>query len=251
MKNEPYFASKLLKELDSFLHKNDYESAEAYLLRRLNKAEATQDFKTEILIRNELMGLYRKCGKREKALDSVNAAIKLIESNNLQNQVGSATTFLNCATVYKAFGMADFSLPLFLRAKDIYERELSSNDSRLGGLYNNMGLTLVDLKRYREANELYQKAINIMKTAQNGALEVAITYLNMASCAEAELGLSEADETISMYLKKAEELLEGHKNRDGYYAFVCEKCASVFGYYGYFAYEKELSERARRIYEGT
>ena len=50
MKNVPDFASELLKELDSFLHKNDYESAEAYLLRRLNKAEATQDFKTEILI---------------------------------------------------------------------------------------------------------------------------------------------------------------------------------------------------------
>ena len=26
--------------------------------------------------------------------------------------------------------------------------------------------------------------------------------------------------------------------------------ASVFGYYGYFAYENELTERARRIYEG-
>lgn len=251
MKNGPEYAAELLRELDSFLHKNDYESAEKYLLNRLKEAHGKHDFKTEILINNELMGLYRKCGKREQALNSVNAALKLIKNNNVEHQVGSATTFLNCATVYKAFGMAEASLPLFLRARDIYEHALPVKDGRLGGLYNNMGLTLVDLGRYREAEQLYQKAIDIMKNTENGALEIAITYLNLASCAEAESGLAESDKIISMYLNKAEELLESHQNRDGYYAFVCEKCASVFGYYGYFIYEKELIERARRIYEGT
>jgi hypothetical protein len=39
--------------------------------------------------------------------------------------------------------------------------------------------------------------------------------------------------------------------RDGYYAFVCEKCASVFAYYGDFLYAEELEERAKRIYEGS
>ena len=145
MNNKPDFASRLLEELDAFLHKNDYVSAEKYLLNRLEEAQKSSDFKTEILIRNELMGLYRKCNKREKALLCVDAAIKLIETNSLQNQVGSATTFLNCATVYKAFGMPEKSLPLFLNAREIYEHHLPQDDSRLGGLYNNMGLTLVDL----------------------------------------------------------------------------------------------------------
>ena len=70
----------------------------------------------------------------------------------------------------------------------------------------------------------------------------------MASAAESEMGLLDADETIQIYLDKAEALLESHTERDGYYAFVCEKCASVFGYYGRFLYENELNERARRIY---
>ena len=90
-----------------------------------------------------------------------------------------------------------------------------------------------------------------MSQNPNGALEVAITYLNMASAAEAELGLLDADAIIQEYLDKAEKLLEDHSNRDGYYAFVCEKCASVFGYYGRFIYESELKDRARRIYEGN
>ena len=39
--------------------------------------------------------------------------------------------------------------------------------------------------------------------------------------------------------------------RNGYYAFVCEKCAPVFGYYGYFLTERELKRRAREIYDGA
>ena len=44
--------------------------------------------------------------------------------------------------------------------------------------------------------------------ANGGELEVAITYLNMASAAESELGLLDADETICELLDKARELLE-------------------------------------------
>ena len=73
----------------------------------------------------------------------------------------------------------------------------------------------------------------------------------MASAAEAEHGLEAASESIEDLLEKAEKLLESYEKRDGYYAFVCEKCASVFDYYGHFYYAKELSARARRIYEGT
>ena len=90
-----------------------------------------------------------------------------------------------------------------------------------------------------------------MSQSKDGAPEMAITYLNMASAVEAELGLEEANERICALLEQAERLLEAHEKRDGYYAFVCEKCASVFSYYGYFYYANELTDRARRIYEGT
>ena len=52
------------------------------------------------------------------------------------------------------------------------------------------------------------------------------------------------------YIEKAYELLnKDYLPRNGYYAFVCEKCAPIFGYYGRFFYNKELSDRAREIYE--
>ena len=126
---------------------------------------------------------------------------------------------------------------------------MSRNDKRFGGLYNNMALALVDLKRFDKAYELYDKAISVMSNNVDGDLEVAITYLNIASAKETELGAEESEYIVRDYLEKAIEILDSHENKDGYYAFVCEKCSSVFGYFGYFLYKKELEERVRNIYE--
>ncbi len=239
---------RILGRLDGYLNKNDYVSAERHIRYWLSEAERGNDIAVELPLRNELMGLYRKLGKREDALDCVDAALCSIREAELGEQVGAATTYLNCATVYKAFDMSEKAMELFERARTIYERELEPDDSRLGGLYNNMALALVDLERFSEARGLYEKALSLMSMREDGALEVAITHLNMASAAEAELGLVDADEEISYRLEEAEKILERCAKRDGYYAFVCEKCASVFGYYGHFLYERELTERARRIY---
>jgi tetratricopeptide (TPR) repeat protein len=251
MNNGCIAIDRILSKLDEHLGKNDYSSAEKHLLYWLGEAERGCDNKTEILILNELMGLYRKLGRRDEALSMASSALSKTEALGIETQVGAATTFLNAATVYKAFGEPERSLPLFIKARAIYETELEASDARLGGLYNNMALTFVDLGRFGEAYELYKKAISIMEKQENGALEVAITHLNVASAKEAELGLLDAEEAISIQLERAKELLEANKKNDGYYAFVCEKCASVFGYYGYFLYENELKERARSIYEGA
>lgn len=251
MNNGCIASQRILSRLDEFLNKNDYASAEKHLLYWIDEAQRCRDYAAELLIRNELMGLYRKLGRRDDALTAVKLALAIIEELEISEQVGAATTFLNCATVYKAFDNPDESLYLFEKAKKIYENELDKTDPRLGGLYNNMALTLVDLQRYNEAYELYNKAIDVMKSDANGSLEVAITYLNIANAKETQLGIINAEEEITSLLDNAKELLDNHSKRDGYYAFVCEKCSSVFGYFGYFLYENELKERARGIYEGA
>jgi hypothetical protein len=38
---------------------------------------------------------------------------------------------------------------------------------------------------------------------------------------------------------------------DGYYAFVCDKCAPTLEYYGYFDDARRIREEAERIYAGT
>ena len=51
-------------------------------------------------------------------------------------------------------------------------------------------------------------------------------------------------------LNRAEALLQTPEvPHNGYYAFVCEKCAPTFRYFGRFAYADELKQRSDEIYE--
>ena len=148
--------------------------------------------------------------------------------------------------------LAAVALERYGEAKSIYEDFLEPTDSRLGGLYNNMALACVSLKEYDRARELYQKAIEVMSALPGGKPETAITYLNLANAAEAQQGLENADGFISDCLQTAEELLlDGSNAQDGNYAFVCEKCAPTFEYYGWFMTAEELKRRSDGIYERT
>ena len=240
---------RVLGKLDEHLGRNDYDAAERHLLYWLGEAKMINDNRSALLLLNELAGLYRKLGKESNALDTVSSLLSLVAEMGIENNIGAGTTYINCATVYKAFGRADKALPLFEKARSVYESSLDPTDKRFGGLFNNMALALVDLERFREAYELYDKAISVMEKVEDGELEVAITYLNIASAKETELGAVDRDGEIKDLVEKAMKILDEHENKDGYYAFVCEKCASVFGYFGYFLYEKELDRRAREIYE--
>ena len=63
-------------------------------------------------------------------------------------------------------------------------------------------------------------------------------------------GYEKAEPTVQEYMDLALELLDTPTlPRNGYYAFVCEKCAPAFGYYGYFMAEEDLKKRAKDIYE--
>ncbi len=241
---------RIISKLDELLSKNDYESAERTLSYWLTEAINGRDKRGELSVRNELMGLYRKLGKKELAIENAEKSLELIDELELTEYVSSGTIYLNCATVYKAFSMAEKAMPIFEKALGIYDANLKPDDTLYAGLYNNMALALTDLDRFAEAEMYYKKAIESLSALKNSEPEQAISYLNMADCAEREKGFENAEKEIQSYIEKAVELLDTPAlPQDGNYAFVCEKCAPTFGYYGYFMYEKELKERARRIYE--
>ena len=154
---------RVLDKLDSLLRSNDYPGAKRLLQYWLSEAEYTGDDHGILLVENELMGLCRKLGEKEQALGYAQDALNQVGKMNIADNVGAATTYLNSATVCKAFGMPEDAINLYEMARTIYERDLPPTDDRLGGLYNNMGLALVDLKRFSEAKELYQKAISVMQ----------------------------------------------------------------------------------------
>ncbi len=246
----PVPVGRIQDRLREYEDRNDWAAVERHLKYWLEEAEAGRDERGQLMLNNELMGYYRKQGKKEEAYAHAERAAALVERLGMGDTVTAGTTWVNAGTVHEAFGDPVGGLVFFEMARGNYEKNLKEDDERLGGLYNNMALALTVCGRYGEAEDMFRSALAVMEKQEHGELEQAITWLNMADAAEAALGAEAAEEMTEAYLEKAEKLLatEGLP-RNGYYAFVCEKCAPVFGHYGWFAAEAELRKRAKEIHE--
>ncbi len=241
---------RIIQKMNDYMSRRDYAGAERHLKYWLEEAKLGFDKRGELLIQNELVGHFRKTANKEGAFESAKEALRLLKELDFEENVSAGTTYTNIATAFNAFGENEKSIELFEKAKSVYEGNERTAPELLGGLYNNMALTFTALEKYDEAFKLYEKALEVMKEVPNGELEQAITYLNMADLKEAMLGSEKAESVVFEYLDKAQELLDTPSvKRDGYYAFVCEKCAPSFEYYGYFLVAKDLKNRAESIYE--
>lgn len=242
---------RIIEKMDEYMSRRDYAGAERHLLYWLEEAQLGNDLGGELMLRNELVGHYRKTGNREQALVHIQKALELVCDLGFEGTVSAGTTYTNCGTALNAFGENEQSLALFEKARQAYESSDRVRTDLMGGLYNNMALTCAALKRFDEARAYYAKAMNMMKQTEYGELEQAITCLNLANLIEAEQGLEAGEHEIFDLLDQAYDLLKTEGiPRDGYYAFVLEKCAPTFGYYGYFAAAQELKETSEKIYAG-
>ena len=248
----PVPQQRIRAKMDEYMSRRDYAGAERHLLYWLEEALAGGDERGELMIRNELVGHFRKVGDRARALENADRAIELLERLDFGGTVSAGTTYVNAATAMSAFGENARALDLFKKARAAYTQGTQADHSLLGGLCNNMALACAALGRYEEAYALYDEAMDHMSKAPNGALEQAITCLNVANALEAQLGMEAAEGRIFDLLDRASDLLAAPGiPHDGYYAFVCEKCAPTFEYYGYFMEAEHLKQEAEGIYEGT
>lgn len=240
--------SRVIAKLDACFEKNDLSSAERLLAYWQKEAVSLGDISGELSIVNELLGLCRKTADKKGGEAAIARALELLELTDGTDTVSGATVLLNAATTSKAFGHPEKAVLLYEKASGVYERALPADDLRHAALWNNYATALVDLARYDEAENLYMKAIALTKSQPKGLLDAAVTYVNMAHLYEKSEGIDSP--RIESCLFSAQELLENSSIvRDGYYAFVAEKCAPSFDYFGYFLFAKTLYRRAKDIYE--
>ncbi len=237
--------ARIIDKVDALFDKNDYVQAGRLLEYWQGEAKELRDKNGELSIQSELIGYYRKVNEKQKGLVAVERALTLLKELNQSETVSGATILINCATAYKAFDMPLEALPIYKQAEAIYFRELKENDSRFGGLYNNMAITLAELGDYEGAESAYNRALKVMSKAERGQLECAITYVNMAHMFES-IG---TEERIAECMREAYSLLYTEDiPHDGYFAFVLEKCAPSFEYFGLVKESKEMQEESRNIY---
>lgn len=237
--------NRIIDKIDSLYGKNDYKEAHRLLLYWKQEAIVLKDKRGELEIENELIGYYRLQNEKAKGLETIERALILSKELGQTEMASGATILINCATAYKAFQMAEKGLPLYKKAEEIYLKELNKNDDRFGGLYNNMALAYVDLGMFSEAEEKYLQALEVMSKVVRGEAECAITYVNMAHMYEQ----FNHEEKILDCLSKAYELLQS-KNlpHNGYYAFVLDKCAPSFRYFGNEEIYQMMKKEAEEIY---
>lgn len=263
---------RIIDKMDEYMSRRDYNGAERHLLYWLEEAKLGGDLQGQLMLRNELVGHYRKTGQKEPAMESAAKALDLLRELDMENTITAGTTYVNIATACGAFGDHERAIRLFEKARAAYESSSQTETQLLGGLYNNMALTCTELGRCEEALALYEKAADLMGRVPDGELEQAITYLNMANTVEVQLGLEAGEREINALVERAEELLKAkgeellgkgeaaltdgtdlramkqeERARLGYYAFVCEKCAPTFAYYGYFMTAESLTERSEEL----
>ncbi|MCR4905870.1 MAG: hypothetical protein K6A33_07290 [Clostridiales bacterium] len=246
----PIDTDRVLGKLDEYFSKNDMPAAERHLAYWLAEAEEGRDLVGQFLIRNERIGLFRKLGRGPEALAEAEKTVALAGRLGIADELGGATALANQATAMKAFGLAEEALPVFRRALAVYEHAPNADPYRYAGVCNNYALALADCGEYAEARRMYGRATELLTPVEGAEPEIAVTWLNLANLAEAERGLEAAEAEIADCVGRAWDLLDRPGlPRDGNYAFVCEKCAPTFHYYGYFLWGAELEERARAIYE--
>ena len=239
---------RVLEKFDSYLEEKELGRAKSHLLYWLEEAKSNSDEGGEIVLLGELMGYCRKNGEMDEAVSYAQSAISKVDKYGFSDTVTGATAVLNAGTVFRAKGDCEKSAALYERAEKIYEKELNPSDERLGGLYNNFASTLTELKDFDRALERYEKALKIMDASENGKLECAITYLNMADLYVKRDGEEESEKIIDEMLDKAYSLLTDESvEKNAYYEFVVDKCIPAYDRFGQFLRSNELRQRIDRV----
>ncbi len=192
----PVPQQRIIEKMNEYMSRKDYAGAERHLLYWLEEARLGRDLRGQLLLRNELIGHFRKTGQKEKAFLNIEEALALLKEMDFDNTVSAGTTYVNAATARNAFGDNERSILFFEKARKVYESHDDTSPELLGGLYNNMALTCVALGRYDEAFDLYEKAIAKMENVPNGVLDQAITCLNMADALVSRDGMEQAESKV-------------------------------------------------------
>ncbi len=250
---EPSGASIPVREriarLDALYNAGREKEAGELLERSRAEARELGDWRGELSMLSEMMGHYRRGMEAQKGLQAVEDGLALIREHRLGSTVSGATVMLNAATTMKCFGQADRSLPVFRHVARVYGENLSPEDYRFAGLYNNMALSYADVGDFANAERHFQLALRGIARCPNPENETAVTLCNLAELYDKQ---DPEDERIGECMEKAwENLNAAGLPRDGYHAFTVSKCIPSFDYFGYFLYAEELRQRVEEIYEGT
>lgn len=238
----------VIAELDALLNRNDLIGGAKLLDLLVSRACEAGDWRTELTLQSELMGLHRRTGDKKAAENAVERGLELIRLHRMGGTVSGATVMLNAATTMKFLGSSAEALPIFRHVSRVYSEHLDAHDYRLAGLYNNMALAYQDTGDYESAEKHFFKALSIIRFCNAPENDTAVTWCNLAELYELTGDSAKVEDAID---RAYEYLTVPEVENDGYHAFTLSKCIPTFGRLGFFVYTGELKKRLEACHEGT
>lgn len=195
------------QQLDA-LYEESLDNAYAYMMDIAIKA-MNEDVLLFIL--NELIGYYRVTSQINEGEKVAQQLINILKLKGYEGTLQQATSYLNIATMYRAFGKFEQALALYQETEKIY-LQLNQHDLRLNAFYNNYSLLYMQQKEYRKAIDLACQALKIVEEEKDYA-KMAVSYSNLA---QMYILINQKDKAED-YVEKAIFLFENYTDNDSHY----------------------------------
>lgn len=172
--------NQVLMEYDRMFGTYSLQEIEHFLVIKIKEAYKQKEYFAVITLLNEIMGFCRDTGQKEKGIGYCEQVIALMEKLQLDKTVEYATTRLNVANAYRAFGQLEQSMENYQYVERIYMDQLPSNSFYYASLYNNWSLLYQEMEDFKGAEEMLQKALKIVDQYPEAMIEQATTRTNLA-----------------------------------------------------------------------
>lgn len=215
--------NKVLMEYDNMFGLNSLEEIEGFLVRKINEAYREQDYFSAVTLLNEIMGFCRDTSQNEKGIKYCAQVVELMNKLNLNDTVEYATTLLNVANAYRAFGLLEKSLENYRVVERIYEEKLPKGDFNYASLYNNWSLLYQEMYQMEDARDMLKRAMKIVDGFPKAKIPQATTRTNLAMTL-LELGKQDEEDRELLfaeamkYIKRSLEIFEEDGGKDFHYS---------------------------------
>lgn len=207
---------QILYEYDGMFGRFPLETIEDYLQKQMNEARALGELQTLVTLLNEMIGFCRDTTQKEKALQYCEELKVRLKELQLEDTVPYATSLLNIANAYRAFGLCSEAVEYYETVLDIYHKYLPQNDFSYASLYNNWALVYQETEEYAKAVEYLLKALNIADLYPEAKIPQATTRTNLGSSLIG-VGSQSAYEQAMSYLRQALDIFEEDGGVDFHY----------------------------------
>ncbi|MBQ8413548.1 MAG: DUF4037 domain-containing protein, partial [Lachnospiraceae bacterium] len=171
---------KVLMEYDNMFGICSLEDIESFLTDKLDEAYQEKDYFSAVTLLNELMGFCRDTSQKNKGVRYCKQVMELMVTMGLEGTYEYATTLLNVANAYRAFGYHEQSMELYRKVEDIYKETLPAGAFNYASLYNNWSLLYQEIEDFSGAKDMLEKALFIVDSHSNAKMEQATTRTNLA-----------------------------------------------------------------------